>query len=891
MERIIDSIDSRTIEANGSNPIELNVSDRFYYVKSNIANVFIAPYKDGAIDGYAKYLFELKKGQLIMGVSSHDEYSLRLSGVIGTEIVECQLKNLLMCNLSESEETALKAMFKCSLEELCDSVFNRGKTLELMETMFPSIESASIEEMFSSINMLGDLAIKEAVGIYENSVSIDSHRLAEKYEKDHKLLDVFSKDVIYAVKNSKKETANLEELHDSPLLRACKVIGDVLDIEIHSPGEDIYEIASNNSFEIREIEIKEDIFNFDIGPVLGFLKEKNEPVAILSNGMGKYKIYNPSLKESMVMTKMQLQNSFAKTFMFYKQFPNEKIGPREFLKFAYDSVSKKDLMYIAIAGLIGGLLSTSVPIATGILFNNIIPEGNKFSLAGLGLVLLSITLSSVLFKYVQFLSMLRIEGKANGRLQGALWNRLMSLPVPFFGNFNPFELTLKVLGVDSMKIVISSAALTSILAVFFVLFNGILLVHFNASLALVVLVLALFSSAITLFLGFKDIKLMREIIKQEGKVSGITLETINGISKIFIAGAQKRAFSRWSKEFMIKSKIENQKARRLNSLNTFNQTYPIIVSLIIFFVALSGNSNDLSIGTFIGFYSAYVIFFGALISLSESLLAIVSIVPVYENLNDILKSLPEDSEEKIKCEGLKGDIEVRNLSFSYRDKGPTILNDISLNIKEGEYVAIVGFSGSGKSTLLRILLGFEKYNKGKVYYDKYDMQKTDIRSIRKQIGVVLQNGKLMSGSIYSNIIGANVRLTMDDAWEAAKKAGLFEDIQNLPMGMHTYVSEESAGLSGGQVQKILIARAVANNPKIIFFDEATSALDNKTQNVISKNMDFLSATKIVIAHRLSTIKKCDRIFVMDKGCIVEEGSYAELVKMDGRFTDLVKRQL
>jgi ATP-binding cassette subfamily C protein len=218
------------------------------------------------------------------------------------------------------------------------------------------------------------------------------------------------------------------------------------------------------------------------------------------------------------------------------------------------------------------------------------------------------------------------------------------------------------------------------------------------------------------------------------------------------------------------------------------------------------------------------------------------------------------------------------------------LKDLSLRIRPGEYVALVGGSGSGKSTLLRLLLGFEKPESGSVFYDGHDLTSLDIREVRQQLGVVLQSSKLMPTDIYRNIIGSR-NLTVNDAWEAARMAGLDRDIKNMPMGMHTVVSEGGGTFSGGQRQRLMIARALVNKPRIIFFDEATSALDNETQRVVTQSMDSMQATRIVIAHRLSTIINADRIFVLHLGELVQSGSYAELMSEGGLFAELAKRQL
>jgi ABC-type bacteriocin/lantibiotic exporter with double-glycine peptidase domain len=277
--------------------------------------------------------------------------------------------------------------------------------------------------------------------------------------------------------------------------------------------------------------------------------------------------------------------------------------------------------------------------------------------------------------------------------------------------------------------------------------------------------------------------------------------------------------------------------------------------------------------------------------LSAAFISLLRLVPVYERAQPILHTLPEVNAFKADPGELTGEIEISRVTFRYKDKGPTVLNDVSLHFKHGEFVALVGPSGSGKSTLLRLLLGFETPEAGGVFYDDQNLNSLDLRAVRKQLGVVLQNSHVISGDLFTNIIGQS-RLTMDDAWEAARLAGLDEDIRQMPMGMHTFVSSGSSTLSGGQRQRLLIARAIAHRPRILLFDEATSALDNQTQAVVSSSLSQLDSTRIVIAHRLSTIINADRIVVLDKGQIVQEGTYNELMQSrDGLFAELARRQL
>jgi ATP-binding cassette subfamily C protein len=316
-----------------------------------------------------------------------------------------------------------------------------------------------------------------------------------------------------------------------------------------------------------------------------------------------------------------------------------------------------------------------------------------------------------------------------------------------------------------------------------------------------------------------------------------------------------------------------------------------LVFLLVFFTKEVNMETPLQAGAFIAFSTAFGSLSQGMMSTIQAIIQINAIKPMYEMSKPILNTLSEYDEMKANPGKLQGKIRVSHLNFKYSEEGPLVLHDVSMDIKAGEYVALVGSSGSGKSTLFRMLLGFEKPESGQVYYDDMDIGLVNVKEVRRQLGVVLQNGQLMSGDIFTNIIGSNTKLNMEDAWRAAEMAGLTDDIRQMPMGMHTVISEGAGTLSGGQKQRILIARAIVHNPRILYFDEATSALDNKTQSRVSNSLSKLDCTRVVIAQRLSTVVNCDRIIVMDKGRIVEMGGYQELINKDGIFASLAKRQL
>ena len=291
------------------------------------------------------------------------------------------------------------------------------------------------------------------------------------------------------------------------------------------------------------------------------------------------------------------------------------------------------------------------------------------------------------------------------------------------------------------------------------------------------------------------------------------------------------------------------------------------------------------------FMASWGLLSGAFLALSQATLSAASIGPIVKMVRPILEAVPEMEQGKKEVRSIRGEVELSNVTFRYDKNLPPVLQDLSLKIKRGEYVGIVGHSGCGKSTLVRLLLGFEQPQSGVVYYDGKDIKRLDLKSLRSHIGCVMQNSRLFPGNISSNILISAPDKTEKDAWKAAEMAGVAEDIRAMPMKMNTMISEGMGTLSGGQRQRLIIARAIAPRPNVLLFDEATSALDNLTQKMVSESLDSLRCTRIVIAHRLSTVRHCDRILVLDGGNVAEEGTYEELMEKKGLFAALVKGQM
>jgi len=464
---------------------------------------------------------------------------------------------------------------------------------------------------------------------------------------------------------------------------------------------------------------------------------------------------------------------------------------------------------------------------------------------------------------------------------------VLSLPVSFFRKYASGDLASRVGSVNSlcemMVAQIMSTGLTSLVSLLYIT----QIFSFAPMLVWPSIIIILSTVILGAVFSLMQVKLSERMMKLSAEEAGMTYATVSGIQKIRLSGAEKRAFARWANLYARNAELTYNPPAILKLNGVLLTGISLVGNIVLYYLAVRSGVDE---SGYYAFNIAYGQVMGAFTALASIATSIASFRPVLHMAEPILKAEPEVTEEKEVLTRVSGNIELSHVSFRYEENTPYIYNDLSIKIKAGEYVAIVGRTGCGKSTLIRLLLGFEKPEKGAVYYDGKDLARIDPRSLRKKMGVVTQNGKLFQGDIFSNIVISAPQLTMKDAWEAAEIAGIADDIRDMPMGMQTVISEGQGGISGGQKQRLMIARAVAPKPSILIFDEATSALDNKTQKQVSDALDKLKCTRIVVAHRLSTIRNCDRILVLDKGEIIEDGTYDQLIEQGGFFAQLVERQ-
>ncbi|MCM2256100.1 MAG: NHLP bacteriocin export ABC transporter permease/ATPase subunit [Vicinamibacteria bacterium] len=696
---------------------------------------------------------------------------------------------------------------------------------------------------------------------------------------------------------------------DDALLAAATLVGQAMGIEIKAPpkprGDEagassrqpLDEIVRTSRIRSRVVTLKGEWWKTDGGPFLGKLEEGQRPVAILPISPFAYEIQDPATGTRVPVTEAVAATLEGQAVTFYRSLPDHQLGPRDLMAFAV-STCRQDLKLPLLVGAGAGVLGMLTPYFMGVVVQDVIPEAAQSRLVQMALILATVAVVTALFEVVKALALLRIEAKMTTALQPAVWDRLLTLPSGFFRQFSSGDLAMRALGIDQMRRLLSGVTITTLMTSVFSSFTFALLFYYSWKLALFGVGLVLVALTMTLTLGYFKVRIQRQVVEVEGRISGLVLQLLAGIAKLRVTGAESRAFSRWASQFTHQKRLAYRTGSIENFLEVFNSAFPILSSLAIFYAVLwlqkealeAGQPAPITPGEFVAFNSAFASFLLQSLATGMTAMSALNVVPLWERARPILETKPEVDLSKADPGEVSGLIEVSHVTFRYQQDGPTILNDVSLRIEPGEFVALVGPSGSGKSTLLRMLLGLDVPETGSVYYDGRDLQLLDVQKLRRKIGVVSQNATIRSGSVFSNIIGS-LPLTLDDAWEAARMAGLDEDVKGMPMGMNTVLQQGGGTLSGGQRQRLIIARAIVSRPRILFFDEATSALDNRTQAIVSQSLMELQATRIAVAHRLSTIIGAHRIYVLAGGRIVQQGSYQELVAVPGMFQDLVKRQV
>ena len=530
------------------------------------------------------------------------------------------------------------------------------------------------------------------------------------------------------------------------------------------------------------------------------------------------------------------------------------------------------------------------PIATALIIDEYLPAGEAGLLAATGVALVVAAMFAALLVAVQGLAMTRVDGRNSLRLAAALGDHVLRLPAAFFRTLPAGDFNQRLQSVDGMRGLLAGVLFSAALTALFAIAYFGLLFGYDVVLALIGLALTLLYVGALLLSRMLQLDPLRRSAVLDGRLAGLTYEILEAIAKLRTAAAEKRALARWN-DLYIRERITGAQGELIgNHFAAFSAGYQVAILMVLFAAAMVLTGTRLSAGTFIAFLVGFGLFQGSFITLCDQLLRLYAAQPLAERADPILTAALETRPGRADPGRLTGAIDVSNLLFGYDPGTAPLIDGLSFRIAPGEHLAIVGTSGSGKSTVLRLLLGFETPRAGSITYDGQELAHLDLARLRGQIGVVLQNSLLFSGTILENIRGVS-GAGLEQCLEAARKAGLGDDIEQMGMGIHTPITEGGGTFSGGQKQRILVARALAANPRILYLDEATSALDNVTQAIVAATMDSLDATRITIAHRLSTVRRANRIGVLKHGRFVECGGFEELMELNGEFAALARRQL
>lgn len=652
-------------------------------------------------------------------------------------------------------------------------------------------------------------------------------------------------------------------------------------------GEVLEYLLRPHSVMRRQVRLEKGWYKDAVGAMIGTRTDDNSPVALIPCGFNSYRFYdrNEGRYVRINGSNASLINPYA--LAFYKPLPLDKLTLKSILKFYIQQVSAADIIVLSLIMVAVTAVGLLIPQLNSMLFSEVLDSKSLQVLLAMGIFFGCVTISQVLLGILNSFATARITTKVNVAMEAATMMRILSLPAGFFRGYSAGELSSRVNFMNSIDNQIVNMVTTTEFAALFSVVYFYQIFLYTPTLVVPALVIILSSVAVSIATMLLQIRISKKQMLLATKENGISYSMIAGIQKIRLAGAEKRMFARWGDTYSQVVRLSYNPPLLLKVSGVLSSAVSLIGTMVIYFIAME---SHVSVAEYYAFNADFGMVSGAIMSLAGVAASAAKLKPVLDLIRPLMDAKPEIDSDKRVVTRLRGGVELNNVIFRYEDDMPPVLDNLSLKIKPGEYVGIVGKTGCGKSTLMRILLGFETPQKGAVYFDGNDLKSLDPKSLRRCIGTVMQNGKVFPGDIFSNIVISAPWLTLDDAWEAAEIAGFAEDIRRMPMGMSTMITEGQGGLSGGQKQRLMIARAVAPKPNLLMFDEATSALDNITQKHVSESLDKMKCTRIVIAHRLSTIKNCDRILVLDKGRIIEEGTYDELIAGKGYFAELVERQ-
>ncbi len=689
-------------------------------------------------------------------------------------------------------------------------------------------------------------------------------------------------------------------VEDTALADALQIIGRhegiAFKIPVRSGPSDspvgIVDILDASGVRARRVQFKAEgnWWRSDSNAMLAFRAEDGQPVALLPGMLGSYREIDPVSKRSVRITANRARALRKKAWMFYRPLPSGDVKPADLLRIALHG-SAPDLARLVIAGLPGGLIKLLPALALGFVAHEVTAGGSAGALYAMAVAVAGFGLLGALLHLLQSSAMMRLEGRSASRVEAAFWDRLMRLPPSVLHRQPAGDLAMSGMTFQNLRDGLQGVVADSLLSVIFLLPVFGVIFFYDATLGVVTLAFSLVSLLITVVLGLRQILPYGRMISAARRVAGRLFQIVEGISKLRVEHAEGSAFAIWARDYREQKRAELEIGALEGHSRAFGAALPFVAGGVLLLTMMTMGHRTVPVGDFLVVYTVFIAFQSAIARLGESFGTIAAMLPAFDQMRPLLAAAPEAEVEGQPVEYLGGEILFDRVSFRYDPDGPLILDDVTIRAHPGEFVAIAGESGAGKSTLFRLALGIDRPTAGAVYYDGRDLRHLNLKQLRRRIGAVPQSVGLHPQDLWDNLVSHHDEVANEEVWKAVRIAEVESEIKSMPMGMMTMVGTSGAVLSGGESQRITIARSVIGSPRIMLFDEATNWLDNESQAKVMRNLTALTSTRVVIAHRLSTLEQADRIYVLQAGKVVQGGSFSELMEVDGVFRDLVKRQI
>ena len=689
-------------------------------------------------------------------------------------------------------------------------------------------------------------------------------------------------------------------VEDTALADALQVIGRHQGIDFTIPARSgpsdapvgLVDILDASGVRARRVRFRDEgeWWRGDSNALLAFRAKDGQPVALLPGMVGHYREVDPVGKRRVRMTAERAATLQPEAWMFYRPLPSRNVKPADLLGIALHG-SAGELARLVIAGLPGGLIKLLPALALGYVANHVVTGGSAGALYAVAVTLAGFGLLGALLHLFQSTAMMRLEGRSASRVEAAFWDRLMRLPPSILHRHPAGDLAMSGMTFQNLRDGLQGVAADSLLSIVFLLPVFAVIFFYDATLGVIALAFSLASLLVTAALGWRQIAPCGRMIGAARRVAGRLFQIVGGIAKLRVENAEGSAFAIWARSYRDQKRAELELGALEGHSRAFGAALPFLAGGVLLFAVATAGDRNVPVGDFLVVYTVFIAFQSAIARLGESFGTIAAMLPAFDQMRPILAAVPEIEAEGEPVERLGGDILFDHVSFRYDPDGPLILDDVTIRARPGEFVAIAGASGAGKSTVFRLALGIDRPSAGAVYYDGRDLKHLNLKQVRRKVGAVPQTVRLHPHDLWDNIVAHHEGTTAGDVWQAARAAGIEREIKAMPMGMMTMVGAGGSVLSGGESQRVTIARSLIGSPRIMLLDEATNWLDNESQAEVMHRLALLTSTRIVIAHRLSTLEQADRIYVMQAGKVVQSGSFKELTEVDGAFRELVRRQM